>query len=153
MFIYRLFGVEYIFDYSCRCSYTDCLVKVKITLRELRWMTLKRLSPPTQKAASENDSSFVLILKEQVIVRHNVSEEFHFKHICIVFLNNLWLHGQSFLCWRSISDSTYFSVLELLPMICLFTLACSGSSMSYVLCTPFFCYGVTPLDLPVYFSL
>jgi hypothetical protein len=45
------------------------LVKVKITLRELRWMTLKRLSPPTQKAASENDSSFVLILKEQVIVR------------------------------------------------------------------------------------
>ena len=27
---------------------------------------------------------------------------------------------------------TYFSVLELLPMICLFTLACSGSSMSYV---------------------
>ena len=26
VFIYRLFGVEYIFNYSCRCSYTDCLV-------------------------------------------------------------------------------------------------------------------------------
>lgn len=50
----------------CRCSYIVCSGRAKIGLAESAWRILKKLSPLTRRAASENDWNSAQISNEQV---------------------------------------------------------------------------------------